>query len=134
MWFGAHLDERSLFLYEAVVAQGGIQLSEAASILDLKHPQRLLNGLVEKGLIVSEEEWKERYKPKMARYVMLCADFREEAALSRSLDDLDRKAPKQARVLTGFLSLGRRGVGSRTFGKGCNSRGGCRFWSLAAHG
>ena len=99
------LDERSLFLYEAVLAQGGIQLSEAASILELKNPQRLLNGLVEKGLIVSEEEWKERYKPKMARYVMLCLDFREEAALSRLLDDLDRRAPKQARVLTAFLAL-----------------------------
>lgn len=99
------LDERSLFLYEAVVAQGGIQLSEAASIVDLKHPQRILNGLVERGLIVSEEEWKERYKPKMAYYLQLNADFREEGALTSLLDQLERRAPKQARVLTGFLSL-----------------------------
>jgi primosomal protein N' (replication factor Y) len=99
------LDERSMLLYESVVAQGGIQLSEAAAIVDLKNPQRLLNGLMEHGLIVSEEEWKERYKPKMANYVCLTADFQEEEVLTSLLDELERRAPKQARVLTGFLSL-----------------------------
>lgn len=99
------LDERSLFLYEAVVAQGGIQLSEAASIVELKNPQRLLNGLMERSLIVSEEEWKERYKPKMAYHIQLTSDFRREEALTSLLDELERRAPKQARVLTAFISL-----------------------------
>lgn len=99
------VDERSMFLFEAISAQGGIQMSEASSIVDLKNPQRLLNVLMERGLIVSEEEWKERYKPKMAHFVTLELDFQSEDALSELMDVLERRAPKQARVLTGFLSL-----------------------------
>lgn len=99
------VDDRALLLYEAILAQGGLQLSEASSIVDLKNPQRILNGLMECGLIVSEEEWKERYKPKMVYRVSLDTDFQFEEALTELVENLERRAPKQARILTGFLSL-----------------------------
>ena len=92
-------------LFDAIELRKGIQLSEASDVLDLKHPQRWVNQLVEAQLIVSEEEWKERYKPKTERTLQLPNELREESDLSDALDALDRRAPKQSRVLTAFLQL-----------------------------
>ena len=92
-------------LFDAIELRKGLQLSEAAEVLDVKHPQRWVNQLVQAQLIVSEEEWKERYKPKTERTLQLPKPLRDEAALGAALDELDRRAPKQARILTAFLQL-----------------------------
>ena len=92
-------------LFDAIELRKGLQLSEAAEVLDLKHPQRWVNQLVQAQLIVSEEEWKERYKPKTERTLQLPEPLRAEAALGATLDELDCRAPKQARILTAFLQL-----------------------------
>ena len=92
-------------LFDAIDLRKGLQLSEAAEVLDVKHPQRWVNQLVQAQLIVSEEEWKERYKPKTERTLQLPEPLRDEAALGAALDELDRRAPKQARILTAFLQL-----------------------------
>ena len=92
-------------LFDAIELRNGLQLSEAAEVLDVKHPQRWVNQLVQAQLIVSEEEWKERYKPKTERTLQLPEPLRDETALGAALDELDRRAPKQARILTAFLQL-----------------------------
>ncbi len=92
-------------LFDAIELRKGLQLSEAAEVLDVKHPQRWVNQLVQAQLIVSEEEWKERYKPKTQRTLRLPETLRSEAALGAVLDELDRRAPKQARILSAFLQL-----------------------------
>ena len=92
-------------LFDAIELRKGLQLSEAAEVLDVKHPQRWVNQLVQAQLIVSEEEWKERYKPKTERTLQLPEPLRDETALGAALDELDRRAPKQARILTAFLQL-----------------------------
>lgn len=92
-------------LFDAIELRKGLQLSEAAEVLDVKHPQRWVNQLVQAQLIVSEEEWKERYKPKTERTLQLPEPLRDETALGAALDELDRRAPKQARILTAFIQL-----------------------------
>ena len=92
-------------LFDAIELRKGLQLSEAAEVLDVKHPQRWVNQLVQAQLIVSEEEWKERYKPKTERTLQLPEPLRDETALGAALYELDRRAPKQARILTAFLQL-----------------------------
>lgn len=100
-------------LFDAIELRKGLQLSEAAEVLDVKHPQRWVNQLVQAQLIVSEEEWKERYKPKTERTLQLPEPLRDEAALGAALDELDRRAPKQARILTAFLQLAEEQGGER---------------------
>ena len=99
------VETQAQVLFDAIDLRKGIQLSEAAEVLDVKHPQRWVNQLVQAQLIVSEEEWKERYKPKTERTLQLPEPLRDEAALGAALDELDRRAPKQARILTAFLQL-----------------------------
>lgn len=97
------LSERGRWLYDAIVARNGIQLNEAGPILDLKHPQKWVNELMESQLVVAEEEWKERYRPKTERTLQLGQAHHSDEALTALLDALDGKAPKQARVVEAFL-------------------------------
>lgn len=99
----SELDERAILLFEAIWANRGIQLLEASAIVDLKNPQRLINQLLEKGLIVIEEEWKERYRPKKHAYVHLHPKWQSEGELNGLLDKLERRAPIQARLLLAYL-------------------------------
>ena len=101
----AGISEKARILFDAIVARGGIQLNEAANILDIKHPQKWINELLELQLIVSEEEWKERYQPKMERTLQLAAEHQSDGSLNELLDALDLRAPKQARVLQAYLQL-----------------------------
>ncbi len=105
------VDSRSKDLFQAIQTRGGIQLSEAGPILDLKNPQRWVNQLLEAQLVVSEEEWKERYRPKMERTIRLHDDFRNEEVLMELLSQLDARAPKQARILEAFLALSKSSEG-----------------------
>lgn len=99
------LDDRARLLFEAIWANRGIQLLEAAAIVDLKNPQRLINQLLERGLVVIEEEWKERYRPKMHAFVHLHTRWHNEGELSELLDRLERRAPVQARMLLAYLDV-----------------------------
>lgn len=99
------LDDRARLLYESIVARNGIQLAEAGTILDIKHPQRWVNQLLVNQLVVSEEEWKARYRPKQVHTIQLAEEFQNEEELSQLLDHLERRAPKQARILNAFLQM-----------------------------
>lgn len=93
-------------LFDAIELRKGIQLSEAAAVLDIKHPQRWVNTLVEAQLIVSEEEWKQRYKPKTQRTLLLPEDCRSEEAIGDRVDELEGgRSPKQVRIVMAFLQL-----------------------------
>ena len=99
------MQPKAQVLFDAIELRKGLQLSEAAEVLDVKHPQRWVNQLVQAQLIVSEEEWKERYIPKTERTLQLPESLRDESSLGAVLDELDRRAPKQARILNAFLQL-----------------------------
>lgn len=97
-------DTAAGLLFEAVLAQGGLTVQDAAKLLEIQSPQRAINRLVDAGLVLTEEELKERYRPKMERVVVLDSRYREEASVQTLLDLLERRAPKQAEVLLGYLA------------------------------
>ena len=99
------LDVSSQLLYDAIFARQGMTIQEAAKLLDVQSPQRAINRLVDAGLILSEEELKERYKPKMERILALSEVYLDENKVQDLLDQLEGRAPKQAHVLMGYLSL-----------------------------
>ena len=97
-------DAAAGLLFEAVLAQGGLTVQDAAKLLQVQSPQRAINRLVDAGLVLTEEELKERYRPRMERVVELAPDFQDEATVQSMLDMLEKRAPKQAEALMGYLS------------------------------
>src|SRR5690606_8626791 len=67
-------DDEFLIL-EALENQTSISIQEVSKILGKKTVFPLLNKMLQKGILVLEEEIKESYKPKLVRYVKLHDEF-----------------------------------------------------------
>ena len=99
------LDPSAEHLLDAIRLRGGLSVHEAAKVLGVQSPQGIINRLVDSGCILTEEELKERYRPKLQRMVGLTPAYMEEVAVQTLLDQLEKRAPKQAQVLMSYLQL-----------------------------
>ena len=100
------LSNASVTLLNALHMREGMDLKEIAEFLGVKHPQRIVRSLIDKGLAISEDEIKEKYKSLKKTYVRLSKEvLEEEEVLRAELDRVERRAPAQARALLAYLDL-----------------------------
>ena len=92
------LSDDEFLLFEALQRQSSLKIAEIVQLLDKKTVLPVINALVEKNVVVVNQEIYEQYKPKLERYVKLHENFSEENAMHQLLDDLSR-APKQKQVI-----------------------------------
>ncbi len=98
------LKDDEFLLFEALQRQSSLKIGEIIQLLDKKTVLPVINSMVEKKLVVVNQEIYEQYKPKIERYVRLRAEFSEEAEMHKLLDDLSR-APKQREVIFTLFTL-----------------------------
>lgn len=100
------LSERELVIVHSIKARGRISVNDVSDILKLKNVMPLMKGLIEKGVIRSEEEIREKYKPKMIEMIRLGDEADSEHKLQAVFSSLEkRKAEKQTDALLLFLKL-----------------------------
>tara|TARA_B110000444_G_scaffold249598_1_gene274902 strand:- start:2659 stop:5136 length:2478 start_codon:yes stop_codon:yes gene_type:complete len=100
------LSDVSLNLLDALRLREGMDLKEIADVLGVAHPQRIVRVLVDKGLAISEEELKEKYKAKKKTFIRIDAEvMEEEGVIGAELDRVEKKAPAQARALLAYLEM-----------------------------
>ncbi len=63
-----------------------------------------IKKLIDKGAVIAEEKIRDKYKPKINKYVGLHKKFINDKALKSLFDELD-KAPKQLKLLMTYLHL-----------------------------
>lgn len=100
----SHLSDEEFLLYEALQQQPVLKLEEIIDILDKKKVLPVVMTLVEKKVVVVNQEIYEQYKPKMERYVRLHKTFEEQDNLNDLLDSLGR-APKQREVIFTLFTI-----------------------------
>lgn len=98
------LPDDEYLLFEALQRQSAMKISEIIQVLDKKTVLPVINSMVEKKIVVVNQEIYEQYKPKLERYVKLHDQFSDEASMHQLLDDLNR-APKQRQVIFTLFSL-----------------------------
>lgn len=96
-------DEEYLIL-EALERQSILKIQEVMEILDKKTVLPVLNKMVEKEMIVVNQEIYKKYKPKLVRYVRLAEAYDEDEKLKELFEILSR-APKQREILLALISL-----------------------------
>jgi primosomal protein N' (replication factor Y) len=79
-----------------------LPLDEVKKLLDLKHPQKLIKSLFEKGLVDVFEKLKDKYRPRKEPYLRLNPAFTEQETLETLINELEKK-PKQQEVLLSYL-------------------------------
>ncbi|TAI49116.1 replication restart helicase PriA [Flagellimonas allohymeniacidonis] len=98
------LKDDEFLVYEALRYQSALKIEEISAIVDKKYVIRLVNRLVQKGIVLQKEELYEQYKPKWVTFIKLAADYQEEHNLEELLKELSR-APKQIKVLLALFQM-----------------------------
>ncbi|WP_290624949.1 primosomal protein N' [Altibacter sp.] len=96
--------DEEFLVYEALQHQSALHINDIRSILDRSNVVRVLQTMLQKGVIQVQEEVFEQYTPKLKRYIKLSAHYSEEENLKELLDLLTR-APKQRAVLMTLFML-----------------------------
>jgi primosomal protein N' (replication factor Y) len=98
--------EREQTVIRTLRSRGTMKLDDIAELLAIKQVQPIVKRLVEAGWLRSEEEIKEKFKPKTADFLALDGLYASEVALQKLFADLEsRRAQKQSDALMLFLQL-----------------------------
>lgn len=101
------LQDDEFLILEALENQTSISILEVSKILGKKTVLPILNKLLEKGVLVLQEEIKETYKPKLIRYVKIQEEFSNQEKLSSLLEILSRAKKQRELVLSYFQLIAR---------------------------
>ena len=101
------LTDNEYLIYEALEVRNILSLQEISEILDVKNVHKFVKSLIEKRVIVVEEELKRKFKTKIIFYIRLSKFANEEKNLQQIFDDLKR-ANKQLETLMSFINLSKR--------------------------
>ncbi|WP_034258577.1 replication restart helicase PriA [Altibacter lentus] len=96
--------DEEFLVFEALQHQSALHINDIRSILDRSNVVKVLQTMLQKGVIQVQEEVFEQYTPKLKRYIKLSAHYSEEENLKELLDLLTR-APKQRAVLMTLFML-----------------------------
>lgn len=98
------LNDREFLIVEALSVKEKLNFKDVQEILELKSVHYIIKSLLEKGVILVEEELLERYKPKYATYIQLVEKYQEEAELEQLFSQLKR-ARRQLAVVMAYIQI-----------------------------
>ena len=100
------LNDFEYLIVEALQIQPKIAISEVSKIVGFKKVMPLIHTMMEKGILVLEEELDEKYKARYERFMRLSSLYRDETRLHELMDGLTKRAFKQLEVVLSFFSMG----------------------------
>lgn len=100
------LNDKEFLIIEALQVQGVLTLKEISEIIQQKSVQNLLKKLIEKRVVITEEELKQVYKPKKIEFLSLADElYNDEDKLKKVFEQLERRAHKQLELLMTLIHL-----------------------------
>jgi len=100
----SNLSDQEFLIKDALELRSVLSLGEIGEILDRKTVYPIVKRLIDKGVVVAEEELKESYRPKKEKYVELAEEYQNEDRIESLFDELKR-AVKQQELLMLYLQL-----------------------------
>lgn len=85
-------------------SSGDITLGEVQQIIEGRSAWKVVNALLEKGLVATYENLQELYRPRFEKFVFLQPKYKDESALRELMNTLE-KAPRQLDILLAYLHL-----------------------------
>ena len=102
------LNEKEIKLVETLAYHPTMTVDEIAKAIDIQKVIPIIKSLVDKDVVITDEEIRDPYKPKTETFIALAAPYCEnEAALMTLIDSLgaSKKTAKQQDLLLAFLML-----------------------------
>lgn len=101
------LSEDETKILEAVSKKESVLIDDIRSKTGIKNILPLLNFMIRKNIILTDEELRNKYRPKIEEYISLSKEYQEEEKLKELFQHLESKKTytKQYEVLLTFLSI-----------------------------
>ncbi|MBN2175597.1 MAG: primosomal protein N', partial [Bacteroidales bacterium] len=99
------LSEKEYLIAEALDIQKKLTLSEIEKIVGQKKVIPLIKTMMENGMVLMEEELKEKFKPKLENFIKLTDEYRSDDKLQELFNELEKRAFRQLEVLMTWVSL-----------------------------
>ena len=100
----SQLSDDEYLIYQALQHQSSLKVDDIISIVNKKSIFPILQKLIDKNIVVLQEEMLESYKPKLVRYVRLNKKFDSNNGLEQLLENL-KGATKQKEVILSYFQL-----------------------------
>lgn len=100
------LSDNEFLIVEALQIQPQLTITEVSKIIGYKKVMPLIKTMIEKKIVVMQEELQQKYKAKYERYVRLSNTYRDEDKMHELMDSLSKRAYKQLELLMAFFVLG----------------------------
>lgn len=98
------LSDDEYLIYKALQQQSSLKVQEIISILNKKNVFPVIQKLIDKNILVLQEEVQESYKPKLVRYIRLHEKYSTDDGLKGLLEIL-KNANKQKEVVLNYFQL-----------------------------
>jgi primosomal protein N' (replication factor Y) len=99
------LNEKESAILSALISQESISLSQASNITEQKKVFPIIKGLIEKGVLLMQEELEEKYKQRKETRVRLSANYESDEQIRVLFEQLEKRAFKQLEVVMAYLHI-----------------------------
>lgn len=98
------LSDEEYLIYQALQQQSSLKVQDIISILNKKNIFPIIQKLIDKNILVLQEEIQESYKPKLIRYIRLRSQYDSNEGLGELLEAL-KNAGKQKEIVLMYFQL-----------------------------
>ena len=102
------LSDKEFLIIEALQIRNVLSINDVSEILELKTVYPVIKTLIEKGVLLIQEDLKEKFKPKIESFIRITESADNEKNLESIFPLLEKKAPKQLDVLIAYIKLSER--------------------------
>ncbi len=97
------LSDDEFLIYQALQQQSSLKVGDVISILNKKSILPTIQKMIDGGILLLQDEVKEIYKPKVAKYIKLDEQFKGDIGLQNLLQQL--KGEKQKKVVLAYFKV-----------------------------
>jgi len=102
------LSDKEFLILDALEIRQVLTLNDVSDIIEQKIVYPIIKSLIEKGVVLIQEELKEKFKPKIESFVRITDYADDEENLKTFFVALEKKAPKQLDVVMTYITLSKR--------------------------
>ena len=99
------LSEFEYRVTEALLEHQKLKVGDISKVVGYTKVLPLLKSMIDKKLVVMDEELSERFKPKTEKFVRVAPEVFDEEILQELMDDLSKRAYKQLELLMNYIAI-----------------------------
>ena len=111
------LTDKELRIVQLLSEHPVMKVNDISVAISIQKIMPVINGMIERGILIMDEDLQQRFKPAKATYLTLAAKYQDDGEAKRLFDELEKKksSAKQLGLMLRFMQLS--GFGKKAVAK-----------------